>query len=532
MPNLLTENKINKLTITALITQVTVLEDRALITRNTQINLTQGLWRITIKNVAPVLVNKSLRAEFVNDYPNSRIDDVRVNRKMLIKEAEKPEEIQELLAEKHQLEQQLSKLRQQAEQKRQLLTEIKTILNLSLEEIPIDIAWGENNNNWQTSLTNLWQQIKELEIELFNQGIEYEELNKELNITIKKIENLSRPDYLYTANIEADLMIAETGEYQINFDYIVPNALWRPIHQVRLLSAEESKIDFQCQGCVWQNTGEDWTNIDLILSTARPSLGIEPPLLVDDILRVQAKSKELIIEAREEEITTIGEGIETTFNRENSTVKMLGVDDGGEVRNLKSPHKATIPSDGNPYRVPLFSFDSSAKIEYVLMPEIEPQVIKKTEQINTSKYPILAGPIDLISGTEFVGKTSILYIAPNEKFTLGWGADVNMRVQRTQEKETKTNLITQWQSTIITTKIFLSNIGQETRQIQITERVPIAELEQVKIKVISSKTTNNQKQDKNGFCHWYLTIQPYSQLEIILVYQIEVSPEVKGFSIL
>jgi uncharacterized protein (TIGR02231 family) len=131
-----------------------------------------------------------------------------------------------------------------------------------------------------------------------------------------------------------------------------------------------------------------------------------------------------------------------------------------------------------------------------------------------------------------VGKTSILYIAPNEKFTLGWGADANMRVQRTQEKETKTNLITQWQSTTITTKIFLSNIGQETRQIQITERVPIAELEQVKIKVISSKTTNNQKQDKNGFCHWDLTIQPYSQLEIILVYQIEVSPEVKGFSIL
>lgn len=528
----LTQNSIQKLTIEAPICKVTVLEDRALITRSAKINLTQGLWKLTIEKVAPVLVNKSLRAEFDGDYPNSRIDDVRVNRQMLIKEEDKPEEIKPLLAQKKQLNKELEQLNETKQQHEYFLTEINSILSLSLTEIPIDMAWGENeNNNWQKYLDNLFENIRELHQELFNIYIKQQDLQEEIDKIQLKINNKERPDYIYTANIETDLMIAENGDYLINFDYIVPNALWRPIHQIRLSSEPKTNINFNCQGCVWQNTGEDWNNVDLILSTARPSLGIEPPLLHDDILSIKNKSKELIIEAREEEIKTTGEGIDTNVSSTDSSLELPGVDDGGEVRNLKATTKATIPSDGKPYRVPLFSFESSAKIEYVLIPEIEPQVIKKTEQVNTSKYPILAGPVDLISGTEFVGKTSILFIAPQEKFALGWGADSYTRVQRVQHDKTTTNHLTQWKTTTITTKLFLSNIGQETRHIKLTERVPISELEQLKVKVITSKTTNKKKEDENGFCHWNLILKPFSQSQTTLVYQIELAPEIKGFSL-
>src|SRR4028119_1281087 len=90
---------IQSLTLDAPVSVVTLLEDRALVRRIGKVNLTQGLWRVRVEKVAPVLSDKSLRAEFGGDYPEARIDDVRVRRQMLVKEEERPEEINALQAE-------------------------------------------------------------------------------------------------------------------------------------------------------------------------------------------------------------------------------------------------------------------------------------------------------------------------------------------------------------------------------------------------------------------------------------------------
>src|SRR4028118_1127520 len=90
---------IQELMLDAPVCVVTLLEDRAQVRRMGKVNLTQGLWRVRVEQVAPVLSNKSLCAEFCEDYPGARIDDVRVRRKMLVKEADRPAEVQALEAE-------------------------------------------------------------------------------------------------------------------------------------------------------------------------------------------------------------------------------------------------------------------------------------------------------------------------------------------------------------------------------------------------------------------------------------------------
>jgi hypothetical protein len=64
--------------------------------------------------------------------------------------------------------------------------------------------------------------------------------------------------------------------------------------------------------------------------------------------------------------------------------------------------------------------------------------------------------------------------------------------------------------------------------IKTTERVPVSELEQVKVEVLSDKTTNSVRPDENGFCTWNFTLEPYSQLQASLVFQISTAPEVES----
>ncbi len=522
---------IQELTLNAPVCVVTLLEDRAQVRRIGKVNLTQGLWRVRVEEVAPVLSDKSLRAEFCGDYPGARIDDVRARRKMLVKEADRPAEVQALEAELRSLLKTFSNITEDRQHLESGFEQVNTILAKGLEEIPVDAVWGQlDPKSWREQLSTLFKQLRELRAEILSSYHTQERLAQQIYDLITKAKELSRPDMVYAAHIEADLMIPQEGEYEIAFDYVVPNAMWRPYHQAHLLLEDKPTISFRVDGCVWQRTGEDWKDVDLVFSTARASLGTEPPLLTDDLLNVQEKSQQIIIQARNQAIQTTGLGTGATPApvETPSTVEVPGVDDGGEVRNLRSATKATIPSDGRPYRVPIFSFSSEAVVEYILMPELTCQVVLKSEQTNTEGFPILAGPVDLVRSTEFVGKTSVGFIAPGEKFALGWGPDAAMRVQRTTTQKRQQDHLTKWNKVTTTTKLFLSNIGAEPRVVKTTERIPVSELEQVKVEVIADKTTNGVQPDENGFCAWNFTLEPYSQLEASLVFTISAAPEVQG----
>jgi uncharacterized protein (TIGR02231 family) len=517
---------IQQLTLDAPVSVVTLLEDRALVRRIGKVNLTQGLWRIKVENVAPVLSDKSLRAEFCGDYPGARIDDVRVRRQMLVKEEERPEEIKGLLEELRSLQNTFNNLTEDRKHQEYSFNQVNTILAHSLQELPIDAIWGQlDPKSWRDQFQTLFKQLRELRAEILSNYHNQEKLSQQINHLSIRIRALSSPELLYTAHIETDLMINQAGDYEIAFDYVVPNAMWRPWHQARLLLEEKPSLSFRLDGCVWQRTGEDWNNVDLVFSTARASLGTEPPLLTDDRLNVREKSKQIIIETRDQKIQTTGLGTGATPD----TVELPGVDDGGEVRNLRPASKATIPSDGRPYRVPIFSFCSEAEVEYVLMPELSCQVVLKSEQTNRAAFPILAGPVDLVRSSEFVGKTSIGFIAPGEKFALGWGPDGAMRVQRTTTQKRKQDHLTKWNNVTTTIQLFLSNIGAQPRVIKTTERIPVSELEQVKVEVIANKSTDGVQPDENGFCSWNFSLEPYSQFQATLVYKVSAAPEVQGF---
>ena len=516
---------IQALTLDAPVTTVTLLEDRALVRRLGKANLTPGLWRVRVEQVAPVLSDKSLRAEFSGSYPEARITDVRIRRQMLIKEEEQPQEIQTLLAEWRSLRNSFKNLSEDRQHQEYSFQQVADILSMGLEEVPVDAIWGQiDPKSWREQFQTLFNQLRSLRGEILKNYQNQEQLSERLNDLSARIQLMSRPDLTYSAYIEADLAIAAPGECEIAFDYVVPNALWRPWHQARLLLDEKPSLSFRVDGCVWQRTGEDWHNVDLVFSTARASLGTEPPLLQDDFLTVREKSSQIKIQAREQKVQTTGGGSATV----PGIVELPGVDDGGEVRNLRSTTKATILSDGRPYRVPLFSFESAAEVEYVLMPEFATQVVLKSEQTNRAPFPILAGPVDLLRSSEFVGKTSVLFIAPGEKFSLGWGADAAMRVQRTQTKKKEQDHLTKWNSVTVTTNLFLSNIGPEPRTIKTTERIPVSELEQVKVEAIADETTDRVQPDENGFCTWTFSLAPYSQLQANLVYKVSAAPEVRG----
>ncbi len=160
---------------------------------------------------------------------------------------------------------------------------------------------------------------------------------------------------------------------------------------------------------------------------------------------------------------------------------MPGIDDGGLGLVLTAP-RATIKADGAPHRVPVGGFTAPAQLSLVTIPLRSPWVHLRARLANPGPQPLLAGPVDLIMASGYVGRAEIGFVAAGEKFHLGFGPEADVRVHREERTEREeAGLLGGRNSQQVRVSVRLSNLGTERREIVVTERIPISEVEQVEV---------------------------------------------------
>jgi len=517
------------------VVEVTVLEDRAHVVRRGTVELHGGMTRLRVTGVAPILADKTLCAAVVQagqklaDATRERINDVRVKRSRLVLGADKPEQRRALEAELEQETRQLELLRARLELARAQQSSLDGVAEVTVADIGVDASHGQASaEGWRQMLEQIAGQeeaVRKQRLELEFEHAEQEQLLGRLRARLSATAQLGDAN---AAEVIVEVWSAAAGVYAVQVDYIVPNACWRPYHRAQLVELVQGKdpvLHFASEGCVWQNTGEDWNDVQFIFSTERPSLGVEPPQLASEQLHVQRKSEALVVEAREQEVQTTGLG---ATPRKHSA-ELPGIDDGGEALKLRSQVKASVPGDGRPHRVPLMAFTSPTSTEHVLMPELAEAVILKSMHVNRSQQPILAGPVDLVRAGGFVGRSALLFIAPGENFAIGWGPDGALRVQRSVELAREDRgMMSSWTTQAHLIKVKISNLGAQERTIRVTERVPVSEVEKLRIEVDAAGTTDKVKPDPNGFLHWTVALPAFGRKSVELKYLVRKHADVVG----
>ncbi len=232
-----------------------------------------------------------------------------------------------------------------------------------------------------------------------------------------------------------------------------------------------------------------------------------------------------MVETREQEVVATGLGAESG----GASAELPGIDDGGEAVNLEAASPATVPSDGRAYRVPLSSFQTKVETSLITIPELVPAVLLKTVQTNRAKAPILAGPVDLIRGGGYAGRTSVLYAAPGEKFPIGWGPEQELRVQReTEVTRQEQKMLSSREIRHHRATVRLSNIGPQARTVTVTERVPVSEIDKVVVQHDPKETSEGRSPDPNGFVEWTVALAAYQHKTLTLRYTLDKHQDVKG----
>src|SRR5262245_21322341 len=180
--------------------------------------------------------------------------------------------------------------------------------------------------------------------------------------------------------------------------------------------------------------------------------------------------------------------------------------------------KITIPSRNDEQVVEVTKLSLAPKYYYKVVPVLSRSVYRLADVTNTSKLTLLPGEATMCQGNDFVGRMTLPLVAVGEEFTVGFGVDPQLQVQREMLDKTREM---QGGNQVLTFKYrILVNSFKDTQvKLQVWDRLPFAEREVAGIDVVKStpelsKDPRYQRESKpQNLLRWDLEVEPKTHSE-------------------
>lgn len=270
---------------TSRITQVTVYPDTALVTREVMIPEAKGLHEVVVGSLPATVVGNSLYGE---GSEGIRVLATRYRSRAV--EADTRKEVRELQAEEEKLNTETQKI---ASESKTLEANVAFLAKLEAFATATTTAATEKAKLDSLQVTKLatflMETRKEQNQKIHDNSVLTQEIQKKLQFVQRKRNELASGSSR-TEN-EAVLVVERVvdGPRQAKLSYLVESASWRPQYRLRSGTVEVvdnlappkdgATVKVEYLAAVTQQSGEDWSGVNLVLSNAQPLLNAAPPEL-------------------------------------------------------------------------------------------------------------------------------------------------------------------------------------------------------------------------------------------------------------
>ncbi|WMD22005.1 mucoidy inhibitor MuiA family protein [Achromobacter seleniivolatilans] len=511
---------------------VTVYQDRAVVTRSATSELAAGEHELVLENLPASLQENSLQVSAKSTGQASLLD-------VKVRDAYQAESAN---ARVRQLEDQLRKLEsQQAElddqaavldNQRELVLMMqrgatepaKDGTRLTLEELKaIQTLSADTLGKTLAALRKVAEQKEALERE---QAVLQNQLGTVRN-------QLNRRTKTVTLRVN----LARAGKVDLAVSYAVGGARWTPAYDARLRPADRN-VDLGYFGVIRQNTGEDWTNVKLTLSTARPALGGGAPALRPWVIDVAAPPPPPVAMAAPAPAIT-GEvsakrsrpaplarvtADEMVAQPEPEAIEVATAQVQNEATSasfqIKNP--ATLLSDNTAQRVAIATAKLPATLQYQSTPALREAAFLTALASNNTEFPFLAGPLNTFLDDAFVASSAMKSVMPGEKIELALGADEGISIKRqlVNRFTESTGFSGSGKRVTYEYKITVKNNKATKEQVTFKDRLPVSRNEKIVVKLLSP-ADRDIKREEDGKLVWDWEMEPGKSRETVLKFSVD-----------
>lgn len=316
----------------------------------------------------------------------------------------------------------------------------------------------------QITLFNFEQRQEVLDQQVANEK-EATDLAEELSLLQRKRSELTS-GASETAR-EAVVFAEKSGDADevIRLAYLVNNCGWSPSYTIRA-GADRKDVRIECNALIHQMTGEDWSGVDLTLSTASPALSAAAPGLAPfpvaltsagqqqggqtdlakQVQSIRTRQQSAIVEfqntldlydnigsnwkanAAANDLQSL-ELVNPSSALQTIRTQAAGSGDGPSLAyHLATPVSLASRSDQQMVRIVQTSLPST--FHHRATPVLTSYVYREAEVTNNSDEDLLRGPITVYLNGSFVGRSEMPTVARGQTFVVGFGADPQLRAKR------------------------------------------------------------------------------------------------------
>ncbi len=512
------------------ITAVIVYPDRARITRRGSLSLETGTHSIEIAELPLTLNPDSIRIS-ARGTASARLAGVQLDRTFYVDTPS--DKVRQLEMEIEKFQDEIKRLDTQAD----LIRQSKASLDLLSSQATVyatAIAAGEVTVEQQLALFDgLRKQVENLNNEAQTVQSNRRDTDRRLQKLNKVLEQYrsAQPRERYTAVVEID--VKKSGDLTIEISYLVTQAGWKPLYDLCLLEKNNYPlVEVVYLAQVMQNTAENWNNVSLTLSTARPALvgalpELEPwfinipepiiplaratvppqmlaPMKVQPVIAAQSVPEPRIEEAAEEVVATV--------NQSNSTVT------------YSIPGSSTVPPDNAPHKVIIARFPLTPHLDYVSAPKLTEGVFRRAKIDNDSTYTLLPGNANIFIGDEFIGTSPLELTAPHGEFEINLGTEDRVKVERElKRRDVDKRFIGGKRHLEFGYEIRLENLLPIKANISLQDQIPVSFHEEVKVHLEAIDPEPAERTDLNVL-KWELSLEPEEKRTLRFDFSVE-SPQ-------
>lgn len=528
---------------TSRVSQVTVYSSNAFVTRSSKVALNPGDTRVVFADILPEIDENSLR---VKGKGTAEVKILGVQVKREYTKETPAERVQQLQAQIQVIEDQNAKLTNE----KKILAEEKQYLDsirlFAGQKIPEDLVTK------MPSAAELDATLGFLDVKLkanFDRDHEIDlvlrENNKKLEVLRRELQEIAGSGgQKMKRSIVVEIEVVKPGELDLDVSYMVYGASWEAVYDART-DFEKGEVELVSYGVVRQNSGENWEDVSMTLSTARVSSSgsmpevnswfihpYQPPVprsmgFADSAMsRVSSKREEKSRLVQDQDMLKAApmEAVNEYAQTETKGVSVI----------YKLTRSVTVKTDGSDYKLPITAQILKANFEYSAYPRAAVMAYLRSRVNNAKDLQLLGGRVNVFLDGEFVGTSRLENTAPSQEFDLYLGADENVKIQRELlEKKSDDVLLggipSPTRKMIYKYKLMVENYKSKKTQVSLFEAIPVSQDERIKVKISQLNTEPKQKdwKDKKGIWMWEFLLDPKAKQEIFYTSTVEFPREMQ-----
>jgi hypothetical protein len=593
--------------------KVTLFLNGAQVTRTSAVNITPGTSTLVFEDISPNIDVQSIQVRGAGDFTILSVK----HEMNYLNLQQKQKQVEALQLQQKQLRDKLSLLSSLLiinQEEYNMLVKNQTITG---QNASLDVLKLKQALDFQTTrLTENKKKEQAINNDITAVNVELQRYDRQI-ADVRKNKGVSDA----TSNILVTVSAKAALQSQFTLTYLVNNAGWYPTYDIRAKNVN-SPITISYKANVTQQSGEEWKNVRLTLSTGNPTISGSKPELTpyyltygmyytgqqnaitkvtgnivssDDGLvvpgvsirvkgtsigtqadaggnySIQVPNNNAILEYsfigyekvertaaqpvlniimnpsanQLNEVVVAGyanaDNKEYKRNVSYSTQTLQGTAAGIQIRgaasiqstpvevkqtenqtnvefNIANPY--TVPSDGKQYLVEINEVNTDATYQYFVAPKLSTDVFLTARITDWNKYNFLSGEANLFFEGTFIGKSLIDTHATADTLNLSLGADKNIVVTRTLQKDVtgKQGFGANRKETrdwLITVK----NRKSQPVNLLVEDQVPVSQNSAIEV---DTQNISSAEMDKlSGKLSWNLSLKPLDEKQLQLKYQVK-----------